>query len=153
MLGTQARAENPDHEQHTKTGHLYYIRMPGRKEVMSYQRMRAAAAGQAQRIRAAAGEQITKAKKHPAGIAALYVVTIAEVGTMQAAVFGLKAIALAMYGMAGATRAARRGRNAVCRTWGRISPLIAETARKTAKQAREAWAWREELVTAENILG
>ena len=75
---------------------------------MFYQRIKAAAAGQVQRIKAAAGERITRAKKHPAGIAALYIVTIAEVGTLQAAVIGLKALALALYGMGGAADRIRK---------------------------------------------
>lgn len=66
---------------------------------MFYQRIRAKVLEQVQEIRSAAAEQISRAKKHPAGIAVLYAITFAEVGALQAAVFGLKALAYTLHGI------------------------------------------------------
>lgn len=49
--------------------------------------------------------------------------------------------------------AVRRSQNRLRRAWGIISTAATETVRKTAIQAREAWLWRAELVTAATIMG
>ena len=49
--------------------------------------------------------------------------------------------------------AVRRAQDRLRRTWGIISTAATETARKTAVNAREAWLWRAELITAETVMG
>lgn len=111
---------------------------------MIYQRIKAAAAGQVQRIRAAAGERITRAKIHPAGIAALYIVTFAEVGALQAAVFGLKALALAMYGIGAAAERIRKADRPG------LLPLLEDhqytPAPTLADQIKAAWRFRADIM-------
>lgn len=50
-------------------------------------------------------------------------------------------------------RAVRRAQKGIRKAWGIISTATAETVRKTAIQAREAWLWRAELITAETVMG
>lgn len=52
-----------------------------------------------------------------------------------------------------ATRATRRAGNATRNAWGIISTQAVQTVTSVAIWAREAWAWREELVTAETVIG
>lgn len=52
-----------------------------------------------------------------------------------------------------ATRATRMAAGATWKAWGIISTNAVQTATSVAIWAREAWAWREELVTAETIMG
>lgn len=50
-------------------------------------------------------------------------------------------------------RAVRRAQKGIRKAWGIISTAAMETVRKTAIQAREAWLWRAELITAETVMG
>ena len=56
-----------------------------------------------------------------------------------------------------ANRAAQKAVKAVRKAWSIVYPPAAVNARKLAyflrSWAREAWAWREELVTAETVIG
>jgi len=52
-----------------------------------------------------------------------------------------------------ATRATRMAETATRKAWGIISTNAVQTATSVAIWAREAWQWRQELVTAETIMG